>query len=538
MSAMRLDSAALVTGLAVALLHPSGGLSAARTPQRGPAPFQLEEATIAAVHAALATKTLTCRALVDQYLARIAAYDQAGPALNAIVVVNPEARATADGLDARYRQNGPVGPLHCVPAIVKDNFETIGLQSADGSLALKGFVSTRDAFQVARIKAAGAIVLAKSNMAEFAFSPLETVNSLAGTTKNPYALDRVPAGSSGGTAAAVAANFGLIGLGSDTGNSIRGPSSHNALVGVRSTMGLTSRAGVIPLSYLADIAGPMTRTVADAAAVFQVIVGEDPEDPVTARSRGREAPRYADALRADGLSGSRIGVLPQAYERANLAVAPEIAAVFATALADLRAQGAIVVNDVRVELPPRPAGTGACRGFKYDINDYLTARGAKAPAHSLDEIMASPAVAAFPASVKVRAQQAAASPLGQGPGSDACTADAAYRGAFGAAVTKTMDDLRLDALIYPTWSQPPQLIGATAQSQAGDNSQVFSPTPGFPAINVPMGYTTTAALPIGMTVLGRAWSESTLFRLAFAYEQATRHRRPPSSTPPLAAGRR
>src|SRR6185369_2297809 len=173
-------------------------------------------------------------------------------------------------------------PLHCIPAIVKDNFETIGLQSAAGSLSLKGFVSNKDAFQVKRIKDAGAILIGKSNMAEFAFSPYETVNSiLPGYSHNPYALDRVTAGSSGGTAAAVAANFGAIGLGSDTGNSIRGPSSHQSLVGIRSTMGLTSRAGVVPLSLLADIAGPITRTVEDAAAVFAVVVGPDPDDPVT-----------------------------------------------------------------------------------------------------------------------------------------------------------------------------------------------------------------------------------------------------------------
>ena len=215
-------------------------------------PFVIEEATIASVHAALEARQLTCRQLVDAYLERIARFDK--PAINAIVLTNPDARAEADALDREFAQRGLTGSLHCVPAIVKDNFETIGMQSAGGSASLAGFVSTKDAFQVKRIKEAGAIVLAKSNMAELAFSPLETVSSLLGTTHNPYALERVPAGSSGGTAAAVAANFGLVGLGSDTGNSIRGPASHTALVGIRSTMGLTSRAGVIPLSYLADIA--------------------------------------------------------------------------------------------------------------------------------------------------------------------------------------------------------------------------------------------------------------------------------------------
>lgn len=506
--------------------------------RRSPTPFHLEETTIQQVREAMAARTLTCRALVDGYLDRIRAYDQTGPALNAIVVVNPKVQAEADALDARFRASGPVGPLHCVPMIVKDNFETIGLQSADGSLALKGFVSDRDAFLVQRVKAAGALILAKSNMAEFAFSPLETVNSLAGTTKNPYALDRVPAGSSGGTAAAVASNFGLVGLGSDTGNSIRGPSSHNALVGIRSTMGLTSRAGVIPLSYLADIAGPMARTVADAAAVFQVIVGEDPEDPITARSRGRAVPRYADALKADGLKGARIGVLRQAYERANLPVDPDIARLFDRALADMAAAGAVIVDDVRVALPSRAQGAGNCRGFKYDINEYLARRGAQAPAHSLEEIMASPAVASFPASVKQRAQQAAAAPLGFGPESDACTADAAYRAAFGAAVTAAMDEHRIDALVYPTWSMPPQLIGQTSQQQAGDNSQVFSPTSGFPAMTVPMGYTRDNTLPIGITLFGRAWSEDTLIRLAYGYEQHTHHRRAPASTPALLSEKR
>src|SRR3954467_432776 len=231
-------------------------------PQLPPAaaPFRVEEATIAQIHEAMKAGRLTCRGLVDTYLRRIHAYDKNGPGFNALVVINPDAQKPPDAPHRRYAQSGSVGPLHCIPAIVKDNFETIGLQSAAGSQSLRGFVSNKDAFQVKRIKDAGAIVLAKSNMAEFAFSPYETVNSiLPGYTRNPYALDRVTAGSSGGTAAAVAANFGAIGLGSDTGNSIRGPSSHQALAGIRSTMGLTSRAGVVPLSLLADVAGPMPR---------------------------------------------------------------------------------------------------------------------------------------------------------------------------------------------------------------------------------------------------------------------------------------
>ena len=290
---------------------------------------------------------LTCHSLVQQYLRRIEAYDKRGPAINSIVVINPGALAEADDLDRRFTATGPVGPLHCVPAIVKDNFETTGLQSADGSLALEGFISNRDAFLVGKIKAAGAIVLAKSNMAEFAFTPYETVSSiLPGYTKNPYALDRVTAGSSGGTAAAIAANFGLIGLGSDTGNSIRGPSSHQSLVGIRSTMGLTSRSGVAPLNLLADIAGPITRTVEDAVAVFGVIAGPDPADPVTVADSpiardfspgGRPTgtpPDYSSALNKDALKGARIGVLRQAYERDT--TDSEIVKVFTAALEDMK----------------------------------------------------------------------------------------------------------------------------------------------------------------------------------------------------------
>jgi amidase len=493
-------------------------------------PFRLEETTIADVHAAFAVRRLTCRGLVEQYVRRIEAYDRNGPALNATVVVNPSAVAEAETLDRRYAQGGAVGPLHCVPAIVKDNFETIGLQSAAGSLALAGFVADRDAFQVKRLKAAGAIVLAKSNMAEFAFSPYETVGSLLpGYTKNPYALDRVPAGSSGGTAAAVAANFGLVGLGSDTGNSIRGPSSHTALAGIRSTMGLTSRAGVVPLDLFADIAGPMARTLTDAVTVFQVIVGEDADDPVTAASRGRTIPAYADSLVRDGLRGARIGVLRQAYERES--TDHEIVDVFHAALDDLRRAGATVVDPVTIEALDAindPEDAGPCGGFKYDMNRYLQSRGALVPVHSVEEIIKS---GRFHPSVQRRLERAQADPQ-NGPESAACVADRTFRDQVRAAVVDAMKAHALDAFVYPTWSNPPRLIG-DLNTPHGDNSQFFSPVTGFPALSVPMGYTRGGLLPAGITFFGRAWDEPTLIRLAYGYEQATRHRRPPSSTPPV-----
>ena len=523
MAAMRLKLAALAFAAAPLLAHSQQAAPAQRVDG-----FRIEETTIAQIHDAMKAGRLTCRALVDGYLRRIHAYDKNGPAINALVMINPEAQKLADDLDRRFAQGGLTGPLHCVPAIVKDNFETIGLQSAAGSLSLRGFVSSKDAFQVKRIKDAGAIVLAKSNMAEFAFSPYETVNSiLPGYSRNPYALDRVTAGSSGGTAAAVAANLGAIGLGSDTGNSIRGPSAHQALAGIRSTMGLTSRAGVIPLSVLADIAGPMTRTLEDAVAVLQVIAGEDPDDPATAAARGRAIPAYAASLQRDGLKGARIGILRQAYERDTTDA--EVVDVFMSAVEDLKRAGAVIVDPVRVELGEvrRQQGAGPCRGFKYDINQYLAAQGDRVPVHSLDEIVKS---RRFHPSIEARLRSAQEGSE-NGPDTPACKAEADYREAFRRAVAQAMDAAKLDAFVYPTWSNPPRLIG-DLNTPHGDNSQVFSPTTGWPAINVPMGYT-RGTLPAGITFFGRAWSEPTLIKLAYAYEQATRHRRPPASAPPL-----
>ncbi|MFN7977521.1 MAG: amidase family protein [Vicinamibacterales bacterium] len=493
-----------------------------------PPPFRVEEATIAEIHAAFRDGRLTCRGLVERYLRRIEAYDKNGPAINALVTLNPRALAEADALDQRYKAGGPTGPLHCVPMIVKDNFETAGMQSSNGSLTFEGYVPAADAFQVARIKAAGAIVLAKSNLAEWAFTPNETLSSiLPGYTKNPYALDRVTAGSSGGTAASIAASFGTIGLGSDTGNSIRGPSSHQALVGIRSTMGLTSRAGVFPLNLLADIAGPMGRTVTDVATVFQVIVGEDPNDAVTQAARARTIPNYSAGLSRDALRGKRIGVLHQAYERDGTDA--EVLQVFAKAIDDLKLAGATVIDPATVEgldAIRRPPGI-SCQAFKYDLNQFLAARKGRVP---VDDLTAVVKGGKFHPTVRRQLEQTEQGPA-NGPETADCVAERAYRDQVRAAVLKTMDALKLDAFVYPTWSNPPRLIG-DLNTPGGDNSQFFSPTTGWPAIQVPMGYT-RGVLPAGITFFGRAWAEADLLGMAYAYEQHTHHRRPPASTPPL-----
>jgi amidase len=496
---------------------------------QAPSPsFRLEETTIAQVHAAFRDGALTCRSLVEQYSRRIEAYDKNPPALNAIVMINPEALRTAAGLDDRFRQTGSIGPLHCIPVIVKDNYETIDMPTTAGSLALKGMMTGKDATVVRRLRDGGAVMMAKSNMAEFAFSPVETVNSiLPGYTRNPYDTRRVTAGSSGGTAAAVAANFGTVGLGTDTGNSIRGPSSHQALVGIRPTMGLTSRAGVVPLSLAADVTGPMTRTVADAVAMLQLIAGPDPADPATAASRDHLVD-YAASLRRDGLRGARLGVLRQAYDTPTLD--REVDEVFRAALAALRDLGADVIDPAAVEgfEAMRSAQTGGCNQLKHDLNAFLTTLGDKAPLHSLEEIVKS---RLFHPSIQVRLEAAQASDdvPGVTPG---CRSRDEFRERLKAGVLGLMDNLRLDALVYPTWSNPPRLIG-DLNTPAGDNNQVFAPSTGFPAVTVPMGYTRGGTLPAGLQFFGRAWSEPTLIRLAYAYEQATRHRRPAAATPPL-----
>jgi Asp-tRNA(Asn)/Glu-tRNA(Gln) amidotransferase A subunit family amidase len=338
----------------------------------------------------------------------------------------------------------------------------------------------------------------------------------------------VTAGSSGGTAAAVAGNLGEVGLGTDTGNSIRGPSSHQALVGIRSTMGLTSRAGVVPLNLSADIAGPMARTVADAVAVFQVVAGYDPDDPATQASRGRALPNYAASLVRDGLRGARIGVLRQAYERPTADA--EVLDVFGRAVADLRRAGATVLDTVMVpELDSLlRAQTGACNPFKFDLERWIASTGGTTPVKSLDEIIKS---GRYHPSIQKRLEVAQAVEIAPdtNPG---CRSRDQFRAGLRAAVLRVMDRLKLDALVYPTWSNPPRLIG-DLNTPHGDNSQLFSPSTGWPAIQVPMGYTRGGVLPAGLTFFGRAWSEPTLIRLAYAYEQATHHRRPPTTTPPL-----
>lgn len=486
------------------------------------APVEVVELDIAGIHDGLRSGRFTCEALVEAYLARIEAYDRRGPALHAIVTVNPEAVTEARALDRRIAESdGALRPLECVPMIVKDNYDTAGLPTTAGSAALRESRPPDDAFQVERVREAGAVVLAKSNMAEFAFSPFESLGSVVpGHTRNPYDPYRVPAGSSGGTAAAVAASFGAVGLGTDTGNSIRGPSSHTALVGIRSTMGLTSRDGIVPLNLYRDIGGPMARTVEDAVRVFDALAGPDPADPATAGVE-READ-YRAALDAASLAGFRIGVVRRLSDTET--ADPEIAALFAQALADLERLGAEVVDPA--EIPGLDEdSTLWCNPFRAHLEAYLESLGAAAPVRALADILEG---GDFHPSIESRLERAQAV---EEPPEAECAEALEGAAKLRAEVEALLRAESLDALAYPSWSNPPRLLGDLTTPD-GNNSYQLSPPTGFPAVTVPLGFT-PAGLPAGLQLLGGAFGESTLFRIAYAYEQATEHRRPPEATPPL-----
>lgn len=480
----------------------------------------LEELTITQIHQALENKDCTCEQLVQQYLDRIAAYDQP-TGMNSIVVVNDNALQKARALDREYKETKTLRKLHCVPMIVKDNYDTHDLQTAGGSLAMKGSLPPDDAFQVKKIREAGAIVLAKSNMAEWAFSPMVTISSIAGETKNPYNLEHTTAGSSGGTAAAVAANLGTIGLGTDTGNSIRGPSSHNALVGLRSTLGLTSRDGIIPLYLRNDVGGPMGRTVEDAVRVFEVIAGYDPADPLTEKAKDQVAENYRQFLQKDGLKGARIGIMKALTEIGE--PSEEILALFNQAVADMEKAGATVI-EIAVEDFDSLRRNQWCPMFRVDLENYLASLGEKAPFKTLDELIATGKYSDYIEGNLKRFQNLQGNPSADGIACQDAFTDA-HRIAFREAIHVAMDENAVDALIYPTWNNPPAKIGDFA-GYKGDNSQIISPHTGQPAFTVPMGYS-TGNLPAGIQFLGRMFDEPTLIKLIYSYEQATLHRKAP-----------
>lgn len=550
--------------------------------------FQVEEATIADIHQAMEEGRVTAEQLVRRYLDRIEAYDRQGPYLNSIITVSEHALERARELDAAFAESGFTGPLHGIPVIVKDNYDTYDLPTTNGTLAFRGAIPPDDAYQVRKLREAGAIVLAKSNLAEFASSGAFTLSSvLPGFSRNPYDPTRVTAGSSGGTGAAVAANFGAVGLGSDTGSSIRGPSSHQALVGFRTTMGLTSRDGIAPLSAARDVGGPMTRTVADAVAVLEVIVGQDPADPVTLESEGRVPDNYRQFLDADGLQGARIGVLRQLFEEARdyddprslgsgvlapgeempsaetdtgedeesdqregqeppeegqdeeqgqgeeqqedepTTIHPEVLRVMEQALEDMRAAGAVIVDPVEIpDLDDIRGDFPSISRLRHDFEKYLATRP-ELKFKTLDEVVESGDYHPFLRASLERNREVDYVPEEHEDYPEYLETQKRLQD----AVLAVMDEHEVDVLVYPTYNYPARLIG-DENTTYGANSSIISPPTGFPAFNVPMGYS-FGRLPAGLQLLGRPFDEPTLIRVSYAYEQATQHRRPPPFTPPL-----
>jgi Asp-tRNA(Asn)/Glu-tRNA(Gln) amidotransferase A subunit family amidase len=492
--------------------------------------FPLMETSIADIHKAMQAGKLTCHSLVQQYLDRIRAYDQQGPTLKSILYINPASLEQADAMDQEFEKTHKLKPLGCIPLVLKDNFDTADMPTTAGSLTLKGAQPEKDAFAVKRLREAGVLILGKANMSEFATGGI-SASSLGGQVKNPYDLTRTPGGSSGGTGAAVAANLAEAGTGSDTGGSIRSPSSATNLVGLRPTRGLISRDGIVPVSFTQDTIGPMTRNVSDAARILDFMVGYDPNDPVTALSVGN-VPQTYTAYLENGLKGARLGFLTNLLGKGP--EYEEVNKVMAAAIDALKKQGAIVIplEDEVLDIKTLTANFRMNEPeFKAALNHYLEQQGPHVPVHSLAEIIASgqyykPTLEKF---------LAITNSYEDGPNSADYKDRRMKMDEIKIEVANLMAKNQLDALVYPHQKCLVLPIGSTFQK---DRNGVVAALTGFPAIEVPAGFSTPTAdapigVPVGIEFLGRAWSEPELIKLAFGFEQATHWRKPPVSTPAL-----
>lgn len=488
--------------------------------------FALEEATIAQVHQCMKNRTLTCRQLVEEYLARIEAYDQQGPKLNTVVTINPNALEEADVLDRKFSTDGLLGPLHGVPVMLKDNCNTFDLPTTGGSASLKGFTPEDDAFITRRFRESGALILAKVNLHEFAIWG-ETISSILGQTLNPYDLTLTPGGSSGGTGASIAANFGMVGIGTDTINSIRSPASANNLVGIRPTIGLVSRDGIIPYSFTQDTAGPICRTVEDAVRVLEVIAGYDRADDETAWSVGRMPPSYGMFLKTDGVKGRRIGVLESFFGTQE--IHGETSTVVKTAVDAMKDLGAQIVSlDEEIDSGHLVSQVSVhLHDLKDHLNTYLKALPKSASVHSLEEVLAS-------GKYHLGIEENLKTAMALSTETPEYNQRLVERSRLQTRIMKLMADRRLDTVVYP---HQQQLVCKVGGSQIGRNGVLGSVT-GFPSICVQVGFseplkTAPIGVPIGMEILGRPFGEAALIEIAYGFEQATHHRKPPVSTPPL-----
>jgi Asp-tRNA(Asn)/Glu-tRNA(Gln) amidotransferase A subunit family amidase len=485
--------------------------------------FDPTEKSTRELQEAMRTGTTTSRQLAAAYLARIEAYDRQGPALHAMIALNAHALETAASLDAERRAGRLRGPLHGIPIVVKDNFDTADMPTTGGSIGLAGFVPSADAFQIRKLREAGAVILGKTNLHELA-AGITTVSSLGGQTRNPYDPARNPGGSSGGTGAAVAASFAAAGLGTDTCGSIRIPASHNNLFGLRPTQGLSSRSGIIPLSHTQDVAGPLARSAIDLAILLDATAGVDPADPVTSLGEGRRPASYADALRGGRLDGVRLGVLDSMF--GDSTDDREAGQIVRGAIDQLKTLGAEIVEVEIAGLDAALNGSSVIDSeFKFDLMDYL-AKAGNAPIRSLADVLD-----------RGLYHEALESSFRRRNGVPDRETDQYRRARIKRDLVRqltlgTIEEHRLTAILYPTMRRKPAAIG---EPQRGSTCQLSAST-GLPALSAPAGLTDDG-LPIGMELLGGAFAEAQLLRIADAYERAVKPRRPPTTTPPLVHGR-
>ena len=504
-----------------------GGASAAG----GVPPFELDEATVADLQAAMASGERTARSITQLYLDRIEALDGRGPELRSVIETNPEALDIADQLDAERQASGPRGPLHGIPVALKDNIDTHDrMTTTAGSLALEGSIPRQDSFIAERLRKAGAIILAKLNMSEWAYFRGERATSgwsaRGGQCRNPYALDRNPCGSSSGSGTAGSANLSALTIGTETGGSIMCPSSINGIVGIKPTVGLWSRSGVIPISHSQDTAGPMCRTVRDAAVLLGPVTGVDPRDPATAASAGNSHADYSRFLDAGGLQGARIGVA-----RSFGGFTPEEMALFEDAVQAMREAGAEIVDPANL---PDAAWNDEQPllvleyEFKANLNAYLASLGPDAPVKTLAEVIEFNERNADVEMPHFGQQRLIASEA-RGPLTDQVYLDAVrtiQRGNREDGIDALMDEHNLDAIAAPTMGVAWKTDHIIGDRLTGGSSAGPAAIAGYPDISVPMGF--VSELPVGVSFFGRRWSEPTLIRIAYAFEQATGHRRPPT----------
>jgi len=505
--------------------------------------FELNEITIRELQDGMKSGRFTARSIAEQYLARIESMDRPDkdksgndrrrPAVNSLLELNPDALAIADGLDQERKQKGPRGPLHGIPVLIKDNLDTSDkMNTTAGSLALMGARPPKDSFMARKLREAGAVILGKTNLSEWA--NIRSSHSTSGwsgrggQTKNPYVLDRNPCGSSSGSGAAVAANFCTVAIGTETDGSIVCPSSANGIVGIKPTVGLTSRAGIIPISHSQDGAGPMARTVSDAAILLGALAGVDPDDSATAGSQGKSYTDYTRFLDPNGLKGAKIGVV-----RKYCGFHDGVDALMNTAIEEMKRAGATVVDPADITTIGKFDESELLvflYELKADLNNYLARLGPAAPVHTLKDIIdfnernKEKEMPYFGQDLFLKAE--AKGPLTTKEYLDALEKNHQLSRTQG--IDAIMDQFQLDALVAPTGG-PAWITDLVDGDHFAGGSSSAAAVAGYPNINVPAGF--FFGLPVGISFFGRAWSEPTLIKLAYSFEQATKFRKPPQFLP-------